>query len=582
MSNAWEKTIQDAPAAGTSDWEKTISKAPSIMDQLLSKVQPAIDAGNSIYDNNIKPGQDQLLDSVTGGFLPKIEGAVSMVGRAAGLGNAGQALKEQILSGAKGPLGPTMNAINGKTLDFLPPTLDMDTLGKAYEDAKKHSQDELSSDFDKAPIPSMVGNVMGAVVSPINKILPGAGSTGLVAAMKTGAAAAGLNGLAKADLANPMDAAADITTDAGVGAAATAALGLVGKGVAKSAGALANSSIGKAISGTDSMQKMGEILKTSYGGKNLQGKEVTESLNNELGDRAADIVNYGKGKLLQASKQYSEVLNPMTMENVRPTQEALESLAKEIQQGPNGKALQGVSEKLRDLSAGADVYTHAQIQDEFLGPIEQQLKALYGDKVGAVKLAQIENTIYSNNPVLANAKNAVASNYAEQKTLMNTMGVDPSAITSQAVKKENIATNNLTQSLRSSDKPGSTQFDKIATLKDLLGDSPEMLSKLDQSQGLAKDLSINKSLREAPSVWSGLGYNAANVTGLAVGGIKNAAGNAMSNVDNIGKVSGKLKGTALGNKLDSILQLKPEAQSRAIFTLSQQPWFRKLSEDEQK
>lgn len=127
---------------------------------------PAEEEPNSLADTASR----KFLQSATAGFSDEFSGGVEALGKALGVEGAGGKLKDIKLSKE----GPTLNP---------------EVLLKAYQDARDRERSALKKDEKDNPNVALVSELAGGVLSPVNKIMPGA------SLLKQGAAIGALTGL---------------------------------------------------------------------------------------------------------------------------------------------------------------------------------------------------------------------------------------------------------------------------------------------------------------------------------------------------------------------------------------------------
>lgn len=142
------------------------------------------------------------LNQATGGFSDELQGLGEAAGRVVGVQGAGGPMKD-------------MGAAPGG------PTLDWETLRDAYKAARDHERTALKQQEKEHPTASGVGDVVGMVGSPINKIAKPLGLVG------GGAAIGGINALGNSDKEDLGGLAKDTALGAGLGAGVGVGLGKV-------------------------------------------------------------------------------------------------------------------------------------------------------------------------------------------------------------------------------------------------------------------------------------------------------------------------------------------------------------------
>lgn len=177
-----------------------------IEDEFDWDSQPLVEKAPEKF-NNADSAVMSGLQGLSGGFLDEISGGVEAAGRAVGLKGAGGKFSDIGLSD------------DG-------PTLDWEVLRDAYREGRNKKRGLLAAQSKEDPWSAGVGNIAGAIASPINKLGKG------LSLAKGGAAIGGLNalGYSDADLTEGEVGKALLDTGIGVGGGA-----VLGKGIEKAA-----------------------------------------------------------------------------------------------------------------------------------------------------------------------------------------------------------------------------------------------------------------------------------------------------------------------------------------------------------
>lgn len=157
------------------------------------------DDGPSVAMSAIRQGAQ----GITGGLSDELSGGIEAAGRVVGL---------------KGLGGP----IKDISLHEDGPTLSVDDINAAYERGRNLEREGLKRDMEHNPVTSVGSQIVGGIVSPINKITKGMG------ALKTGATLGGVYGFGTSEADNVVDTA----IDTGKGAAIGLGTGYVGQKIA--------------------------------------------------------------------------------------------------------------------------------------------------------------------------------------------------------------------------------------------------------------------------------------------------------------------------------------------------------------
>lgn len=134
----------------------------------------------------------KFVQGSTAGFSDELAGAISGAGRAAGIEGLGGPMKDISLS-KDGP------------------TSDWEILKEAYKRERDKERESLKKDSKDNPATSAISEVAGAIVSPVNKIMPSASMA------KSGAVIGGITGLGASEAEDVGGIAKDVATGAVLG-----------------------------------------------------------------------------------------------------------------------------------------------------------------------------------------------------------------------------------------------------------------------------------------------------------------------------------------------------------------------------
>lgn len=157
------------------------------------------DPSDNDKSNQVVSGVRKLVQGASGGLSDEISGLVSGAGRAAGV------------KGLGGPMKDISLAKDG-------PTTDWEVLKQAYLSERNKERSALKKDSVDYPTQSSLLEVGGAIISPVNKLMPGASFA------KSGAVIGGITGLGSSEAEN----VGGILKDTAFGVGGGAILGKVG------------------------------------------------------------------------------------------------------------------------------------------------------------------------------------------------------------------------------------------------------------------------------------------------------------------------------------------------------------------
>lgn len=446
------------------------------------------------------------------------------------------------------------------------------SLGLVPDKTYEQSRNEARKNNEKAqasnPLTYGTGQVGGALASTLlTGGAAGAGQVGILGAAGIGAGAGAIQGLGESE-AGIGDA--NLYTDA----AKSAAIGGLTGGALKGAGKL----VGK-LGGDE----LGRVFTAAKSGKSIIGDKAAAGLNNELKDTVGALANKVTSEADQAGKVLGAAKSAIKPENIRTTQEGLEQVADELSKDMNSGMFNGVVEKLKNMSANLDNMSAKDVERQ-MSLIENDMKGagLAGEYLHDA-MAKVESAVFSNNPEMAKALGAAKDAYRPAATAKAALkNVNDSEFSSDVIKRDNLI-NQLTQKAKTGANDATNDASNALDSIEKFTNAPELMDKL---RGTADNLKLNKDVSTAfePSklikVFPALkatAYGAADVAGTAVNQFNSSA-----TVESASKLAQKLGNSGLGKKITDTLALEPTMRDRALFVLSQQPWFRTLTKDDKK
>lgn len=214
----------------------------------------------------------QLAQGASGGLSDELAGGLEAAGRVVGLNGVGGPVKD-ISINKEGP------------------TFSLDDIQKAYQTGRDHERTSLKNDLNENPITSSAANILGSVVSPINKITKG------MSAAKAGLTLGGVYGFGNSEANNASDLVKDTATGAAMG-------GAVGKTIDVASPYIKNGfdSAGKALKSTAE-----KLAVKATGATGKQSEKFAENAGRELLDRG--IVQFGDDAEKIASKSNLAIKN---------------------------------------------------------------------------------------------------------------------------------------------------------------------------------------------------------------------------------------------------------------------------------
>lgn len=442
---------------------------------------------------------------------------------------------------------------------------------KTYEQARDEARQADRLAQLENPLTYGGGQLAGGVATTL---LPGGAllkaGQGAMGAAKIGALTGAIAGAGDSE-AGLSDAQLykDALTGGAVGGVAGAALhGL---------GSLAKGSIG------DDATKAYQAAKS---GNRIIGEEAAGNINKKMLDTSGNIVDKVVENTKRAGKELGDIRTNAVLDNVRATQEGLEGLANDLQKSDTNGILNGIVSKLKNASANADNMNGNHVED-LLSLVKADLK---GSNLSMATQKDIEqkltDIIFKNNPKFAESVAPASAKFAEEsagrKILKN---VSDGTHSDDVIGRENVI-NQLTQKAKLSAKDAAGDASNQINSIDKFTKQNDMVSALKDQ---ADNFRINKNAAEAtfnplqvagdlfkgkPPKLSGYASQAADVVGNKVNQFSSNTA-----VQKASAIASKLGDSQLGQKIQGILNLEPTARDRALFTLSQQPWFRNLTKD---
>ena len=306
--------------AADSDWVDDIPSHDDgwIDDAPLQKENPAMSAVRG------------LAQGVSGGFSDEIHGAFEGAGRAAGLKGLGGPIKDIGLSDEG-------------------PTADWKIIKEAYKRARDHEREMLNKDSQDNPGTAFTTQLAGAMVSPVNKVMP----SGLVSG---GATLGAVQGAGNSEAADLTGLAKDTAFGGLVG-------GVVGKGVEVASPTIAKSA--------------------KYAGDKLKGG--AESLMaRALGAERGTIKKMGIDKVRAAGRYALDEGLPSPLAN---TEDLIARNAAKMDEG--GKMMGKAYDAIDD--AGASTFNPLEVASK----VDNQIGGFYRSPINRGETNQLENTLES-------------------------------------------------------------------------------------------------------------------------------------------------------------------------------------------
>lgn len=439
---------------------------------------------------------------------------------------------------------------------------------KTYEQARDEARAFDEAAQKENTLSYGTGQVVGGVAGsflPAGAIL-NAGK-GIAGAAAVGA---GLGGLAAAGDSKAGVADLNLYKDIGQGA-------LVG-GV--TGGAIAG--VGKGI--TSALGEKGmQVMREAATGNSLAGK-AKGILDQE--SQKAEIKNLSdilQGRASVTGKAVSEAKNVKLLDDAKPLGDFLSKYADDIQK-EFGPSMNDSISSLRNAAANDINLTPAKLQD-LIAAVENNVKGAKLVGSGKRIVSDLESGIESLIPKTSEMTGPLNAAHVETSTALDkfkkvaeggegafssdqTAALDKASAIANTFKNANKdATGAAANSVRDLEKvmPNPEELDKIKKLGQDVFLNKEMLDESINPLNIAtKIVGLNPNVK-LPVL------KTANFLG-------NVSNFSNKGVDTAKKVADKLgANTALGKKVTDILALEPTARDRALFTLSQQPWFRSVS-----
>jgi hypothetical protein len=153
--------------------------------------------------------------------------------------------------------------------------------------------------------------------------------------------------------------------------------------------------------------------------------------------------------------------------------------------------------------------------------------------------------------------------YAPAASALRSLGIKSDNFSTSQIKNENVINNLVQKSKIAAQADGNDATNKINTIKKFVGNN----ENFENLENLGQNFKLNNTMTEGgvKGTVGKVSYELGKVTSEAT---DNALTQALS----------KLPGSsALAGHIKNVMNMEPNAKNRAIFTLSQQPWFRELT-----
>ncbi len=249
LSHMSDADLEKIAGGHEPDHDKVVSK---MSDEDLQKIV----SGEPRHSVVASAGM-HAIQQATGGLSDEAQGLGEAAGRLVGVKGAGGPMKDMGL--AEGG-----------------PTHDWAILKDAYQRARDHERQTLAEQEKEHPVASGVGDVAGAIASPINKVTKG------MSLAKAGAVMGGVNGFGKSEKEDLPGLALDTGIGTGLGAAMGAGLSKLGGGAKNVIDDVATTPLGPSAPPVDP-----NIL-----GQTMRGAQSVGAKGNEILDK---VVPGGKG-----------------------------------------------------------------------------------------------------------------------------------------------------------------------------------------------------------------------------------------------------------------------------------------------
>lgn len=279
----------------------------------------------------IVSGVRKLAQGASSGLSDEAAGGVEAVGRALGV------------QGAGGPMKDISIAEDG-------PTLDWEIIKDAYKRARDKEREALKKDSKDNPGVAAASEFAGALLSPVNKIMPSASLA------KSGAAIGGVSGLGYSEAEDLSGMAIDAATGAALG-------GVIGKGIEKASPYIAQ---GAEAVGNKGKQLAERFAARAVGAERGTVKKLGQDKIQEIGRYALDE------KLLSPLASTDDVI-------------ARNAAAK----AKGGAKMEQVYSAIDD--ANASTFNPRNVAEK----IDDQLGDFYRSPINKGEASQLDNTIES-------------------------------------------------------------------------------------------------------------------------------------------------------------------------------------------
>lgn len=441
---------------------------------------------------------------------------------------------------------------------------------KTYEQARDEARlaDEAAQaanpmTYDAGQIAGGVAGTFlpGGVVATAGKGLTGVKALGAAAVLGAGAGGLSAAGESKAGVSD-----ANLYKDVGQGMLVGGATGGVLKGLGMGA---------SAALGDEGIYAMKEAAKGNSLSGQSKGILDQEAQKLEIGT-LSDVL---KGRTDVTGKAVSEAKNLSLLDDPKQLSQFLNEYADSIKK-EFGSPLNDAVSSLRKAAANGDKLTPAKIQD-LVSAVENNVKGAKLSGSGSKVVRDLESGISGLIPKTEEVLSPLKFAHTKTSTALDKFkkvaeGGEGSYSSDQTAALDKASAIANTFKNANKDATGAAA-NTVRDLEKVL-DNPQ---ELDVIKKLGKDVFLNRQMENES-------FNPLKLLPRVLGGSSQAiptlktadfAGDIVNkSMESAQKVANKLgANTALGKKVTDVLSMEPTARDRALFTLSQQPWFRSVS-----
>jgi hypothetical protein len=292
-----------------------------------------------------------------------------------------------------------------------------------------------------------------------------------------------------------------------------------------------------------------------------KGQKIGQSRDISVGNKRSDIVNKARKDIAGDVSGEQLRLRELQNQNADLNKQIVDTVA--LKRATTDQGVDSLFQQLEKLKTSVPEASYQQLKDANLSRVKS-----ISENMGREDIAnKVRNIVKDATPGAQEVDDLIKKKYQDLANL----GMSSTDNTAKNIKKTDDVINNLVDSFKAAGKNDTnSSSNKLNAAQAAFGNK-----KIDAGFSKAKELAENYNLNQKldKSSWGSPIYRGADVAGKVSASVGKG-------IDKVNKAIDRLPGgSALRQKLVDITKLEPEAQTRAIYTLSQQPWFREVTKD---